>query len=71
MNISYNWLKELDTEGIEMLRKMIQEERERGALILMTCHDNALLEALCDEIFEIENGKVLQTSAETRKEKAA
>lgn len=61
----------LDTEGIEMLRKMIQEERERGALILMTCHDNALLEALCDEIFKIENGKVLQTSAETRKEKAA
>lgn len=50
----------LDTEGIECVKKIILEQKERGALIILSCHDTDILINLSDEIFRLENGKVVE-----------
>lgn len=49
----------LDADGIELIKGLIQQERERGALILLTCHDKEILEELCDVIFTMDNGRII------------
>ena len=48
----------LDTQGINLVKVIIKEEKERGAIVIISCHDTSLLEVLSDEIYFIENGKV-------------
>lgn len=48
----------LDDRGIDQICSLIRRERERGALIIMACHDNAILEWMSDEIFTIYEGRV-------------
>ena len=52
----------LDTDGVRRTKEILREERNRGALVIMTCHDRAILEDLCDEIFNIEHGAVMTAS---------
>ena len=52
----------LDTDGVRRTKEIIREERNRGTLVIMTCHDRAILEDLCDEIFNIEQGTVMIAS---------
>ena len=48
----------LDTTGVEMVKKIIMEERNRGALIVLACHDFAILNEVSDELFFVEEGKI-------------
>ena len=48
----------LDTDGVRLVKEMIAEEKERGALIIITCHDSIMLEEFCDIIYGIEHGKI-------------
>ena len=48
----------LDTKGVELLRSIIQEERQRGSAIVVACHDAAFLESVSDEIYCLENGQL-------------
>lgn len=48
----------LDDAGIEQICALIRRERDRGALIVMACHDAKILEDLSDEIYTICEGKV-------------
>ena len=48
----------LDDAGIEQICALIRRERDRGALIVMACHDAKILEDLSDEIYTIYEGKV-------------
>ncbi len=48
----------LDSDGVKLTQKLIAEERERGALVIMTCHDREILEAACDVVYTIEHGKI-------------
>ena len=48
----------LDDTGIEQICLLLRRERDRGALILMACHDAAILEKMADEIYTIYEGKV-------------
>ena len=48
----------LDESGIELVRKILKEQKERGVLIIIACHDRAELEYLSDEIYEIYEGKI-------------
>ncbi|MDE6670931.1 MAG: ATP-binding cassette domain-containing protein [Ruminococcus sp.] len=48
----------LDSDGIEMLKKLIMEHRQHGAIIILSCHDFSLLNLLSDEIIPIESGKI-------------
>ena len=48
----------LDDAGVEQICLLLRRERDRGALILMACHDAAILEQMSDEIYTIYEGKV-------------
>ncbi len=48
----------LDTTGVEMVKKIIMEERNRGALIVLACHDFAILNEVSDKLFFVEEGKI-------------
>lgn len=49
----------LDSNGIHMVKQIINEERARGALIVLSCHNSRDLHELSDEIYTIENGQFL------------
>lgn len=48
----------LDDAGIAQICALIRRERDRGALIIMACHDAEVLNDLSDEIYTIYEGKV-------------
>lgn len=50
----------LDKQGIELICKIIAMEKERGALIVLACHDNHILTELADDIYIIEEGKLFK-----------
>ncbi|MBQ7048918.1 MAG: ATP-binding cassette domain-containing protein [Clostridia bacterium] len=56
----------LDSSGVDMLKAILQKEKERGALIVISCHDLAVLKELSDEIFVLETGKVVEHIADVK-----
>ncbi len=48
----------LDEKGAEQVRKRLLKEKERGALIILACHDREDFECLTDEVFVVEEGRV-------------
>ena len=46
----------LDEAGAEQICKLIQRERDRGALIILASHDPKVLESIADEIYVIHEG---------------
>ncbi|MCI8389954.1 MAG: ATP-binding cassette domain-containing protein [Roseburia sp.] len=50
----------LDSDGVEIVRSVLWEEKERGALIVMSCHDTPFLEEMTDVIYELKDGRLLQ-----------
>lgn len=48
----------LDENGAEQICQIICQERDRGALIILSCHDKKILEDLSDEIFIVSEGNV-------------
>lgn len=48
----------LDAEGIECVKKLILDEKNNGKTIIISCHDQEILEYLSDKIYRIENGKI-------------
>ena len=49
----------LDSDGVEMLKGLVRDERERGALVIISCHDGKILEEMADEIYFLENGRIM------------
>lgn len=49
----------LDENGIELIRKMLLEERERGALIVIASHNKEDLEILADHKIQMINGSLV------------
>lgn len=50
----------LDVDGVEMIKSVIGEERERGALIITASHDMAFLKETSDQIFPMEFGRFVE-----------
>lgn len=50
----------LDEFGVEEIRKLILEEKERGALILLASHNKEDIHALADELYRIESGRIVK-----------
>lgn len=48
----------LDEKGVARIMELIRRERDRGALIIMACHDAGVLENASDEIFTVVEGRV-------------
>lgn len=53
-------LNALDTDGILLFDKIMKEEREKGTLIILSCHDEAKLREYTELIFTLENGRLLR-----------
>lgn len=53
----------LDASGVSMLQQIIREEKQRGAIVLLSCHDTEFLRSVSDVIFFISDGKI--TGSET------
>ena len=49
----------LDENGIELLKQIIREEKQRGTTILLSCHDKLFLEEMADRIYEMHNGRIV------------
>lgn len=49
----------LDESGVEIMKNVIQTERDRGALVILSCHDAELLHEMSDIIFRIDSGKII------------
>lgn len=50
----------LDREGVLKLNEILEMEKKRGAVILISSHDQNELEKLSDKIFIMEKGKILE-----------
>lgn len=48
----------LDDKGIEQILALIRRERERGALIILSCHDAEILHAISDVVIQISEGRI-------------
>ena len=49
----------LDQNGVVLIREIVMQEKDRGALVLLASHNPDDLSMLADKLFEIENGKLL------------
>lgn len=49
----------LDTEGLEMVRNLLFQMKKENKLILIASHSQEDLKLLSDEMFTIENGKII------------
>lgn len=50
----------LDDKGVSMLKNLILEEKKRGALVIISCHDAGILKELSDVIIRLEEGRVVE-----------
>ncbi len=48
----------LDEKSEEKLWKIVREEKERGALVIVSCHTSEILETVTDQIFRMDGGKM-------------
>ena len=51
-------LSGLDDEGVDDIRKILLEEKERGKLILIASHNKEDIDILCNEVYRFNHGKV-------------
>lgn len=54
----------LDEDSVGLLHKIILEEKERGAVIVIASHSREDIETLCDITFTMKNGKIEKRSGE-------
>lgn len=50
----------LDAKGVEGIRRLILEEKERGALILLASHNQEDIRILADHIYQIKDGCIVR-----------
>lgn len=48
----------LDTDGIQMVQRLLLEEKSRAALIVLACHDFSILQSLSDVLYSVKEGRV-------------
>lgn len=51
----------LDADGVELFTGIIEEEKKRGTLIILSCHEEARLREYSDVIVFMEDGKIVDT----------
>ena len=49
----------LDADGVNLVKSVIKDEKKRGALVIISCHDAELLQDLSDETFLLEQGRLV------------
>lgn len=49
----------LDEDGVDLVKHIVQNEKERGALVIVSCHDEEILKGMSDEVFLLEQGRLI------------
>ena len=52
----------LDEKGVEDIRKLLLDYKSEGRIILLTSHNKEDINALCDEVFYLQGGKITSVS---------
>lgn len=50
----------LDRQGVEEMRQIFCKEKQKGKTILLARHNREDIEALCDHVYEMEDGQIKQ-----------
>ncbi|MFP3154664.1 ATP-binding cassette domain-containing protein [Lachnospiraceae bacterium ZAX-1] len=50
----------LDTFGIDLVKNILLRQKERGALIMIACHDLSILQNLSNEVIKMESGRIVE-----------
>ena len=48
----------LDNDGVQLIYKLLKEEKERGALVVITTHHKEDLDEICDVVLEMTEGEM-------------
>lgn len=48
----------LDVDGIALVKRILTAQRNRGALVIISCHDLSILREMSDEILQLESGRI-------------
>lgn len=56
----------LDDTGVERVLKIIREEADRGAIVVLASHDHQAIKACSDQIIQIRLGKIIKTEDVTQ-----
>lgn len=48
----------LDNDGVQLIYKILKEEKERGALVVITTHHKEDLEEICDVVLKMTEGEL-------------
>ena len=51
----------LDNKSVELFHKLVLEEAKRGAIIVIASHNSLDIETLCDKVFPINHGVLLES----------
>ena len=54
----------LDEYGVDEIRTIIREEKERGAIVLLASHNKEDIHMLADELYRIDNGYIKEQGAD-------
>ena len=55
----------LDESGAKQVRTILKEQKERGAVCIIACHDSEKLNFLSDEIIEIAEGRIVPQASQS------
>lgn len=50
----------LDDDGKDMVKRIVKMQKERGALVIISCHEMQTLEELSDEIVRFKEGRICE-----------
>lgn len=50
----------LDEAGVGLVKEILLQQKERGALVIVSCHDIGILRELSDEIFRLDEGRIIE-----------
>lgn len=50
----------LDEAGVSLVKDIILKQKQRGALVIVSCHDIGILKELSDEIFRMDAGSITE-----------
>lgn len=54
----------LDENGVERIRVLIKQLKRENTIVVLTCHDATFLQDVSDEVFHVEQGRVLNCAGD-------
>ena len=59
----------IDADGVVLVKKLVRQAKERGAILIVACHDAQELAELSDEVIRISEGKIVNREKENTLQK--